>query len=268
MGYQTSNSHKHPVFLRFKRKVMKQFVPASLLLIIILVAGCSKDDDKQPLQTGSIMGQLALADEFGNVFTDHGGMVITIVGKSFDSSDAVGNYRIDNLPSGNFELEYEMDGFGTFKKFGIQVVAGAAATVLNGVDYLGEKSTTVVDSLTVTINQLASTFNIGCKITPAPTVSTPRAFRLFFGKNTSVNNLEYQYAPSNTWIATTSTGAILNYDPIELYSNGFTSGETVYVIAYGDSKYSNSYTDPSTNKKVYPNVNLPGASDVVDFILP
>ena len=83
-----------------------------------------------------------------------------------------------------------------------------------------------------------------------------------------VTHDNYQYAPANTWLASSSSGSILNYSPTELYSNGFSSGETVFVIAYGESKYSNSYTDPVTGKKVWPNVNSDSPSNVVSFVLP
>ena len=253
------------------QKTEKIYLRSLLLFAVacLVLTGCKDDDEKEPAPTGGVSGELRLADEFGTELTDHSGMSISVTqGPIVTLSETAGTYKLSGLPSGDFDLIYEKDGFGTFKKFDIQVVGGANTTVLNGIDYLGQKSTTVISNLTVTLNAPAHTFNIGCTISPAPTASQPRPFRLFFGETNTVNHAGYRYAPSNTWLATGSSGAILNYDPAELYTNGFTSGETVYLVAYGESKFSNSYTDPETGKKVYPNVNAAAPSNVVSFILP
>jgi hypothetical protein len=240
-----------------------------LVSLVFLDVGCKNDDDDSgPAPQGSISGELRLADEFGAVLSDHSGMNISSDQGSTTVSEASGEFRLSGLATGNHDLSYEKQGFGTYKKFDIQVTGGTDATLLNGIDYLGQKSTTIISNLTVTPNTPGSTFNIGCTITPPPTPSQPRPFRLFFGKDGAVSSSDYHYAPSNTWLATTGSGSILNYDCAELYTHGFSSGETIYLIAYGDSKYSNSWTDPLSGKKVYPNVNSAAPSNVVSFVLP
>ena len=241
-----------------------------LLLVAasLLHPGCKDDDDADAIPKGTITGELRLADEFGNEFTDHSGMSISLDQGATTISEASGSYSITGLASGDYDMTYEKEGYGTFMKFSIQVLGGADSTILNGIDYLGQKSTTVVSNLTIIPNISLNTFNINCNISPTPSASQPRPFRLFFGKSDDVSNDNYDFAPSNTWLATGSSGSILNYDPADLYSNGFSSGETVYVIAYGESMYSNSWTDPVSGKKFYPNVNTGSPSNVADFVLP
>lgn len=41
----------------------------------------------------------------------------------------------------------------------------------------------------------------------------------------------------------------------ELLSAGFTSGQQVYVRAYGDSFWDNAYDDPAISKRIFPNLN-------------
>ena len=53
----------------------------------------------------------------------------------------------------------------------------------------------------------------------------------------------------------------------ELINAGFTSGQTVYVKAYGESYWSNEYLDVNLNKKVFPNLNTVSAN-AVSFIVP
>ncbi len=268
--YQSINFQKHPLILRYTGEIMKstRFIVVLITFSSILFRACHKEDDAEVAQTGTITGELRLTDEFGNEFSDQSDMVVSVEGKGTGVSGSDGKYEITGLPSGTFELSFEKDGFGTYKRFSIQVIAGPGATALNGIDYLGQKSTTAISNLTATINPVDSTLNIGCSIAPIPDPGTPRAFRLFFGKNNLVSGQDYQYTPSNTWVASTASGLITGLNPEVLYSNGYVPGEWVYLIAYGESIRTNSYTDPVTNKKVFPNINTSSPSNVVSFILP
>jgi len=236
-------------------------------LLLLSLNACKEDSDPEPLQTGKITGELRLTDELGVEFSNHINMNVTAEGQSVGISTASGNYEITNLPTGTYNLTYSKSGFGTYKRFNIQVIAGADETVLNGIDYLGQKSTTQITNLSVNFNTVDSTYGIGCDIFPTPVAGSPRAFRLFFGKSGTVGPTDYQYTPSNTWLASTGSGQITGYPRSEFYSNGFSAGETVFLIAYGESIRTNSYIDPVNSKKVFPNLNLGAPSNIVSFVL-
>ena len=53
----------------------------------------------------------------------------------------------------------------------------------------------------------------------------------------------------------------------DLINAGFTSGQTVYVKAYGESYWSNEYLDSDLNKMIFPNLNL-STTNSVSFIVP
>ena len=236
--------------------------------LLIGFGACNDDDaDNEPVQKGRIVGELRLTDELGVEFTDHSGMSVKANGTSAGFSADGGSYVVENLTSGTYDLSFEKTGFGTYKRFNIQVVEGSNATVLSGIDYLGQKSTTEITNLSANFNPVDSTYSIGCSIAPTPLAGSPRAFRLFFGKTNSVSSQDYQFTPSNTWQATTSSGQITGYPRSQFYNNGFSTGETVYLIAYGESIRTNTYIDPATNKKVFPNVNLNAPSNMVSFVL-
>lgn len=238
------------------------------LVISLFMAACSDDEDPDPVQTGGITGQVRLTDEFGNDLPDHSGMKISATAQLFGFSEAGGTYDLVNLPPGKYNLAYEKAGFGTYRRFGIDVVAGTLPTVLSGINYLGQKSTTVISGLSISYNSADSTYSISCSIAPVPSVAGPRAFRLFFGKNTGVSPGDYTYSPANTWVATTATGTITGFHRDQFYSNGFSPGETVYAVAIGESIRTNTYTDPVTQEKVFPNLNSSAPSNTVQFVLP
>ena len=242
-----------------------------LLLLIVTVAtcGCKEDDnDPQTPVSGAIKGQLKLSDEFGNDLSDFGGMKVSTQTGEYGVSNASGIYRIENLPTGDYDLSFEKAGFGTYRRFQIKVVAGSGETTLNGIDVLGAKSTTEISNLFITFNNVDSTFTMGCDINPVPSTSNPRAFRLFFSKEGDVSFQDFLFTPNNTWTSTVGNGVITGYDRGNFYSNGFIPGDSVYVIAYGEAINTNTYILPGTNSKVYPNINVQTPSNIVGILLP
>ncbi len=270
LGYQIFNYQILALFLQDippNMNIRAYYFP--LVVLLIVFQGCKKDsgDDNVPVQTGKINGELKLTDEFGIELTNHSGMTVIATGGRTGVTTAAGNYQVDDLQSGTYNLEYQKAGYGTYKRFNVQIIAGAAAITLNGVDFLGQKSTTEISGLTVTLNPLDSTYSLGCTVSPTPNSINQRAFRIFFGKSATMSYQDYQFTPSNTWVSSTANGQITGYARSQFYNNGFTPGETVYVIAYGESIRTNTYTDPSTNKKIFPNINSNAPSNMVSFVL-
>ncbi len=241
--------------------------PILLLLLVFIVSCSSNEDQPVPQVTGKISGELRLTDEFGFEEPDHSYMMITANNTNGTHSLADGKFQINGLLAGTYNLVFQKAGYGTFKKFNIILPAGASGIQLNGIEYLGKISTTAISALAINFNSNDSTYSIGCTLAPVPTVANPRAFRLFFGKNNTINHQNYFFTPANTWVATTASGLITGFPREQFYTNGFAAGETVYVIAYGESLTTNTYTDPATGKKVFPNVNTIVPSNVVSFVL-
>ncbi len=241
-----------------------------ILAIVIAFAGCSKDDDNNKSGTvpGSVAGKVKLTDEFGVDLIDYSGLKVSTQTGEFGITNASGSFIILNLKSGTYSLSYEKTGYGTFKRFNIGVAGTSSVTTLNGTDIMGQKSTTVIGNLSASWQSNDQTFTFGCDISPVPDASHPRAFRLFFSKTSDVSHENYLYTPANSWTSTTGTGVITGFSPQTLTSGGFAQGDSVYMIAVGESIKTNSYTNPVTGKRVFPNLNITAASNVVGFQLP
>jgi hypothetical protein len=244
-----------------------------LLLPVLLMtafAGCSDDDDSAPNgnASGMISGKIQLTDEFGNDVVDYSGMKVITQTGAFGFSDASGEFTIMNLKSGTYTLNYEKSGYGTYRRFNIVVAGTSSVTTLNGTDVLAQKSSTLITNLTASWEPIDQTFTFGCDINPVPDPVNARNFRLFFNKTADVGYDNYLFTPNNSWTATTGTGIITGFSPQTLLSNGFLPGDSVYVVALGESAFSNSYTNPVTGKKLYPNLNTAGPSNVAGFKIP
>ena len=242
----------------------------NLLIItsLALVTGfssCMKEDiEDAPLQ-GSITGKVRLADEFGNILSDHEGVVLTTTDDIKGNTNYAGSFLIYGLGDGTHTLAYSKGGFGTFKKFAIPVT-NSVNTELTGIDTLGRSSTTSINALAV-IPNADTTYTFNCIVSPSPDANHQRGIRLFFSRNATVSATDYEFTPNQKWMATQSAGSITGFTASNFYNNGFSRGETIYVIAYGESWFANMYTDPVTDKKVFPNVNAASPSSVVSFVL-
>ena len=249
----------------------------NLLLFAVLSAlvwSCSDDentDQPPPINLkGGITGVVGLEDEFGNALASDSGMKVSVSSIDYAYSDTNGIFLINELAEATYTVVYEKPGCGTFKKFGIPVepANGNGITQLTGTDVLGQQSTTLITNLSVSLNVSDSTITIACNVGPSPSASQPRSFRLFFGNNASVSSSDYYFTPSSSWSSTTSSGAVLGFQRSILYNAGFAKGSTAWVVAYGESARSNSYSDPSNGKKVFPNLNTASPSNIVQFIVP
>ena len=228
---------------------------------------CTKEEDPDAPAKGSITGKVRLADEFGNVITDHGQVgVVTNTGKDGLTIEN-GSYLIYGLGDGTYDLTFTKYDYGTYKRFGVPVT-NFANTELSGLDTLGKVSTTLITGLVVAFDVDDSTWSFNCNVSPVPDTVNRRGIRLFFSTNPSLSASDYEYTPGNKWMATSANGSITGFTTSNFLSNGFNKGDTVYVIAYGESVYANIYIDPATGKKVFPNVNVENPSNVAMFILP
>ena len=238
----------------------------SALAVVTTFTSCTKEPENETVFKGSITGKVRLADEFGVIGTDHQGVILTTTGNVTGNTNEGGSFLIYGLGDGLHDLELKKYGYGTFKKFAIPVT-NFANTELTGIDTLGQLSTTLVTNLSAVLNPLDSSVAINCNVAPTPDATHKRGIRLFFSRNNTVSHNDYDYTPSYKWLATQSSGNLNGFSASELYANGFNRGDTVYVVAYGEGVFANSYIDPATFKKVYPNVNNAHPSNVVQLIL-
>ena len=232
---------------------------ALVLIGSIVLSSCGGDDGDitQPTPTaGNISGEVNLYDE-GTTEIDGSGMTIRLEGTSSSATtDASGNFVLTDVPFGSYTLVFEKGGYGTFRSFDFEHRSEITFVVPN--PSLGQSSTTSITDLTVSSD--GTTVTVGATTDPEASIGNTRYVRFFFSTTSDVSSEDYDAVLETIQVQITPYN--LNLTAASLEALGFTSGQTVYVRAYGESFWSNQYDDPDLGRTVFPNLNMTSAAAV------
>ena len=235
-----------------------------MFILAIATVSCSSDDsNNDPITKANITGSVNLYDE-GTTLLDESNMLVKVVGTNpliTALTNSNGQFVLEDVPFGTYTIEYEKAQYGVFKKFNFSHQGNANA--ITEIPSLGKKSSTETTDLLVNIVNGQVVFSI--TTSPAGNNSNRRYVRYFLSTSATVSNSNYMYH-SPTFISQINPYQS-TLTQTELINAGFTSGQTVYVKAYGESYWSNEYLDVNLNKKVFPNLNTVSAN-AVSFIVP
>ncbi|WP_154857229.1 carboxypeptidase-like regulatory domain-containing protein [Cyclobacterium xiamenense] len=237
------------------------------VLIAFLVVSCGNDTDPDdgPATAADIVGSVNLYDE-GTNSLDNAGMQVSVEGTSpliTATTDANGRFVLADVPFGTHTLVYEKAGYGTFKKYEVVHENTGPVTAISETPSLGQRSTTEITALAVQLQAGEVTLQITTE--PAGNTANRRYVRYFLGTESSLEVEDYQ-AFSPVFVAQINPFE-LTLSQSDLLDAGFASGQTVYVRAYGDSFWSNTYLDPDQDRTVFPNIH-PNAAEPVSFVMP
>jgi hypothetical protein len=235
-----------------------------MFILAIATVSCSSDDsNNDPITKANITGSVNLYDE-GTTLLDESNMLVKVVGTNpliTALTNSNGQFVLEDVPFGTYTIEYEKEQYGVFKKFNFSHQGNANA--ITEIPSLGKTSSTEITDLLVNIVNGQVVFSI--TTSPAGNNSNRRYVRYFLSTSATVGNSNYMYH-SPTFISQINPYQS-TLTQTELINAGFTSGQTVYVKAYGESYWSNEYLDVNLNKKVFPNLNTVSAN-AVSFIVP
>jgi len=241
-------------------------VVATGTVIGILIACAGSQGPAGPLLTGNRTGVVYLYDQFGGSLSSDSGITVTANPGAINSvSSPAGQYTLPGLNTGVYTISFAGTGFGTFLQPRVGFVGGGTTQVapIN----MAQQSTAVIAGLSATPNVAGDTIILSGTIDAPPTGVT-RSIRLFFSAAATPSAGVGAYAVTTVkagFSASPFTYRLTGAD-IESLRNVFAAASTVYVVAYGDSFYENSYEDSTSGQTVYPNVSAP--SNVATFTMP
>ncbi|MFN3795126.1 MAG: carboxypeptidase-like regulatory domain-containing protein [Chitinophagaceae bacterium] len=262
----------------------------NLFLLLLIAAACGKNSTQntipvpdlvQASQTrANIVGRILLYDEDGNLAADNSGITVAIDNSTVrTTTDATGNWKLDSIPQGTYDITYTKAGYGTGKIMGLHHAAtNHQTTSLAKPEVMSTISGIEVTALQIagfdknpTVQNMISLglAHNGVFIEPIFTNTSGKLkpVRFFFSDKNDVSSKNYTATFKLKMNGTNEITETMIFDTKWMNSNGFKTGQTVYVIAHGDGSVDDGYDDPASGVRVYPSIS-PKASPVSSFVVP
>jgi len=243
------------------------------LAALILIVGCKGDTgpagSSGPFITGSVSGFVSLVQTDGTLPANQSGAMVGIQGTSLSTTtDSIGKWTINGLTTGTYTVNYSKSGYGSSELADFQFTGGDT-------DFVAKVTLAQPPNFTVAINP-TETIADSNSLYVWYTTNVPQKVgytRVLIAVGTTPNvnaSNPNDYLYSATFVSTGTSISEHIYQS-DLEYAGFTSGMTVYVVAYplcyGDAanEYS-SYVDHTTGRTVYTSLGTP--SNVISLIVP
>lgn len=234
-----------------------------VFLSIFIFSSCDGEDNDTtpPVPTkATIKGSVNLFNEGTEQITS-AGMKVSVAGTSISSlTNSEGNFELFDVPFGARTLIYEKADYGTYKKF---IPDFNGDLIIGEAPSLGKKSKTKVITGSVSFE---GTDVIVAFVTEG--TNTPKRYmRYFLGTDQTVTKDNYTVVTGIFESDANNNPSRHRFTQQELNDFGFASGTQVFVKAYGESHWGNSYEDTDLNQQIFPNLNENSAESVM-FMVP
>jgi hypothetical protein len=271
---------------KLKEKFMKKYVAIALILTL----ACNKNSNQHSMivpdviqaenRRGNIIGSVRLFDQNDNPLTNGSGLTVTIAQTNVSTvTNELGKWKLDSIPFGTYDLIFTKSGYGPSKIMGLYHAASSHATTnVSGNRYLSMISDLQINNFLA--RKTSQVFNItsllalgltedGIIFYPGfkNTSNKEKAVRLFFSSNPDVSSTNYMATEKQFYSGNILTNENDNFKTSWFVSRGFEPGQTVYVRAYGDARYTDDFEDPISGLTVFPCLS-PNSSAVISFVVP
>lgn len=207
-------------------------------------------------------GEVQLANEFGQLVSDKGGVTVSVVDHESinTSTDAAGSFQLE-MPLGTRQLAFTKTGYGTYQTPTFTITA-SPATASKPVT-LGQLSTTAVTYFRGWELVDYSWYQYSGRLNAPSTPAQPRYRRLFFSTGKDVSPTNYQATRLYTGSFSDAVNAnwywFRDSIPQTVMTREINPGPTdqVYGVAYGDNPAADTYVDAKSGLTIYPALGKP-----------
>lgn len=207
---------------------------------------------------GDLKGRAILSDR--NVtLTDYSGVEVIIDGSTPElrtTTNEKGEYTIQGLKTGIYDIVFTKNGFGTYKIVSFQFLGGNISTYAGSVT-LNKLPDFSITDLKVDTGRF-SPYNYFVNVKVSLSVTTYYYMRYYISDSPDVSYSNYQ--------ATDYIYNLLSFNLLETFLSKLPKGKQLYIIFYPSASNS-SYIDISNGSQIY-DINSAKASKVVPFMIP
>lgn len=161
--------------------LMKTLLVVACLALGVFIISCSEDLTSDPSQstTGVVWGKLRTIDLDGMRMDDYSGVLVELEGTGRSStSNAEGEWRIENVPAGVYDITFSKMGFSSQKLFNQQFV-GAGEYYSGSLDLMQLPEFSVVD-VQMTPNPAEGHFEVSGMISEMVPAGSVRRIGAFY----------------------------------------------------------------------------------------
>jgi hypothetical protein len=237
-----------------------------ILFILLLNTACEKETEYEVL-SGQLIGYVTLYDNDRNNISDNSGAEIIIEGSNPQIkvlTDEDGQFTIDNLNSGIYNIVFKKEGFCQHKIVSYQFIGGnKPATIYQTALY--SLSDFQIDNLEITDleMQYSVEFMVTAKVSNQ-NENTSSYFRYYLSDKADISYKNY--------ISTDAAYSFSGNEEISFYLQidtlKFPIGSELYLIMYPASEIYQYYIDINSGNKIYTSININKPSEVANITIP
>jgi hypothetical protein len=234
--------------------------------ILLLNIACEKETDYEVL-SGQLIGYVTLYDTDRTKLSDNSGVEVIIEGSNPQikaSTDEDGQFIIDNLKSGIYNIVFNKESYCQHKIISYQFVGGnKPATIYQTSLY--SQSNLQIDSLKITDleRQYTVEFMVNAKVS-SQKENLSSYCRYYLSDEPDISYKNY----ISTDIAYSFSGNEDISFYLQIDTLKFPIGSELYVIMYPASETYQYYTDINTGNKIYTSININKPSEVANITIP
>ena len=227
---------------------------------------CEKETDYEVL-SGQLIGYVTLYNSVKNKMPDNSGVEIVVEGSNpqiKSSTNEEGQFIIDNLKSGIYNIVFNKEGFCQYKIVSYQFVGGNKPSTVSQTA-LYSQSNIQIDSLKITNleRQYTVQFKVNAKVTNQ-NEKTSSYCRYYLSNEPDISYKNYTTTDiTNVFSGDEKISFYLQIDTLK-----FPIGSELYMIMYPTSETYQYYTDINTGNKIYTSININNPSNVANITIP
>jgi len=224
------------IFVRRMVMAMMNHRLASILVCILLsflLLTCTEFSPEPQRRKGIISGDVVQKTETQKILYNGNGAEVALEGTSFRTSpDSNGHWIMKEVPAGIYNVVISKAGYGTFSGLGYHF--NGAGNSDFGLCTLGQIPSFSVNKISASIETQIDIAIVVLSGTLSTFAAYQRTVWVCFGKDSSVSNQNFLAHAAQYFTVFDSSSTFYRWAPTGVIKDfGFTSGDRVYVAAYG-----------------------------------
>lgn len=249
-------------------KIFKQnnkIIALSFFLLLINIS-CEKESEYDGL-SGQLIGYVNLYDISRTKLADKSGVEVVVEGRNPQikvSTDKDGQFRINNLKSGIYNITFNKKDYCSFKIVSYQFVGGNKPTTVNQIP-LYSLSSLQIDSLEIIdLEQPYSLlFLVRAKVSNQN--ENPTSYCRYYVSNKP--DISYtNYISTDIAYSYSGNEEVAFYLQIDTLK--FPVGSELFMIMYPAAETYQYYIDIKTGKRIYTSININKPSEIAKITIP